>query len=261
MKNSLYIGLKNERLKIKRTWINLFTIASAIFIPLVYFLVYFFRTSFYIPKEGMNIWDNYFGSSFTTCAPLLFPLFITLLVAININIEHKENAWKKLLILPISRTQIYTYKVIFLLIQLFLSLLIFLCSYYVFGLILGFTRPELMFLEHTPSVKYYFTVIARWYISALGIFALQFVLSLFIKNIIVPLAVGVFGTVMALVVTSWEYIYCIPYASGILFSYNMAGRLKVASWHGFVPSDLVSIVLFIILTISGAYYFNKKQYY
>lgn len=260
MKKTIYTGLKAEFLKNKGTLTYWFTAASSMLIPFVMFLILLFKHQRFIPAAGQNIWDNFFWTNLDAVANLFFPFFIILTVALNLNIEHKENSWKKLLLLPVSRTRIYAHKVIFILLQIMCALLIFLLSILIFGYILGFIHPELKFVQHSPSFFLYLELLGRLFISILGILGIQYIVSLFVKNITLPLSIGIFSTIVALIITlAWKYAIYFPYSGSIIFNYHRKGKMNIEDWFGFTVSDLTSVVVFIICMVVGAYFFRRKE--
>ncbi|PCI98673.1 MAG: hypothetical protein COB15_05470 [Flavobacteriales bacterium] len=260
MINSIYKGLIAETQKVKGTFTFWFTILGSLLIPFIFFLVYFFRHQSFIPPETINPWDTFIQSNLKAIAFLLFPLHIILTIAININIEHKENSWKKLFVLPIKRESIYISKLLFLLFQVFISLIIFSLSIFTFGGILGFVHKELNFLNYYPEVSSYSKLIVRLFISILGIFSIQYFLSLFFKNIIIPISLGVFLTIVAtIIVQDWEHSIYFPYAFPMCFFLNSNQLATIDTFYGLTISEITSFVTFITVNILGVIMFNSKK--
>ncbi len=259
--NIILRGFKVEFLKIKGSFTYWFTLISAALIPLVYFLIFLFKYKYFIPANDMNIWEQFFSYNLGVVSTLLFSFYIILTIALNLNIEHKENSWKKLLLLPVSRNEIYFTKVFFLLLQVLAALGIFLLSIVIAGLILGLIHPELMFLEQPFAALSSIKLLLKLFISILGIFAIQFVISLFFKNIIIPVSLGIFlGIVSLIITTRWEHSIYFPYSFPALFYYKFAGKLNVESWHGINITEIYSIAVFVIVMTIGTYWFRNKQF-
>jgi hypothetical protein len=260
MINSIYKGFIAETQKAKGTFTFWFTILGSLLIPFVFFLVYFFRPLNFILPESINPWDAFIQSNLKAIAFLLFPLHVILTIAININIEHKENSWKKLFVLPIKRESIYISKLIFLLFQVFISLLIFSLSMFLFGVVLGFVHNELNFLNYSPAFSSYSKLIIRLFISILGIFSIQYFLSLFFKNIIVPISLGVFLTIVAtIIVQGWEHSIYFPYAFPMWFFLNTNQLAAMDTFYGLTLSEITSFATFISVNILGIIVFKSKK--
>lgn len=253
-------GIKSEFLKIKGSFTYWFTIISAILIPFLVFLIFLFKPEFNIPPEGVNAWDKFFDINLSIISSLLFPFYIILTVALNFNIEHKENSWKKLLILPVSRSSIYLNKALFLLLQITTALLLFLLAIFASGFVLGIIHPELAFLSHSIKLGPMLKALLRLFVSILGIFSIQYLLSLFFKNIIIPIASGMFFTIAALIVAlRWKYAVYFAYAFPQIIYSASREQLNVKSWHGIFISEPVGIAIFLVAIITGMYIFKNKQ--
>ena len=144
-------SIKNELLKLKRTFAFWLVIASAFFIPIIFFLVYLFKTKAMIPKEGINPWDDYIAQQVTTIIPFLLPLFIILITSLIIQVEHKSNAIKHIFTLPIPKWSIYFGKLTIVIISVFFSFTLFYGVMLAFGYLVGFIKPELKLTEFSPE--------------------------------------------------------------------------------------------------------------
>lgn len=262
MINSIYKGLVAETQKTKGSFTFWFTIIGSVLIPFVFFLVYFFRPESFIPKESINPWVNFLSSNIQAIAFLLFPLHVILTIAINVNIEHKENSWKKLFVLPIKRESVYVSKLIFILFQIVVSLLIFSVCLFLFGALLGLFHQELKFLSYTPDFLCHSKLMVRLFVSILGIFSVQFVLSLFFKNIIIPISIGMFLTIVASLITSgWQYSIYFPYSFPMWFFLNSNQLLEgnIETYYSLTISEIVSFLLFISVNLMGIVMFRVKK--
>lgn len=250
-----YNGIIAESKKIKNTFTFWFTIASAMFIPFLVLLIQMIQPEKYVPVGDANPWDTIFSTNLSLVSNFLFPFYIILTIALNLSIEHKEDSWKKILLLPISRTNIYFNKVIFLIIQVISALILFFVTILLSGVILGFAHSEIKYLEYIPNFTKYLLLLFHLFVAILGIFSIQYLLSLFFKNMIIPIATGVFGVIATFIVSGWKYAIYFPYAFCSLFYNNHTTN----TWYGFTISDAISIGLFIILLLVGNWLFNKKQ--
>lgn len=247
----IFIGIGAEFQKIKHTFTYYFTIISAVLIPALIFVVQLIQPERYIPSANTNPWDTLFTSNISLIATFFVPFYIVLAVALNLNIEHKENAWKKILLLPVSRTSIYVSKITFILLQVVAFLALFLGSIIISGYILGAVHSELAYFQNIPNISNYSFVLFHLFIALLGMFSIQFILSLFFKNIIIPISAGVFATVVAVIISAWEYAIFYPYAFSALI-------LQSQETYSFNVIELVSMGIFVTLLLAGALVFNKK---
>ncbi len=251
--------LKAEYLKTKGTATMWFTIGSALFLPVITFLMHLFKYKYFIPKEGINPWSNFFDTNFSLAATLFFPFYVVLSSALNLNIEHKSHSWKKLLILPVKRTSIFLHKGLFLLLQTLFAILLFLFSIICLGYLVGVIHPELKFLDYTPELGNFIWLLTRMLIASLGILSIQYFISVFFKNIIIPITIGVAGTIFTLIVTRiWKYAVYFPYSfSGIMY-YSIHGKIQSSLHLGLTLSEWISIGLSLVVMLLGATIFKNK---
>jgi len=260
MVKSIYTGLIAESQKSKGTFISWFTLIGSVLIPLITFLIYFFRYEYFLPADGVNPWINYMMSNVKTVSSMLFPLFIILSIALNINAEHKENSWKKLFVLPVRRESIYLSKLAFLFVQVTVSIILFSLSVILLGFILGFLHEELKLLEYSPVIYPFVKLLFRLVISVLGILSIQFCLSLFFRNIIVPISIGIFFIIVSNIIgRNWDYSAYFPYASPIRLFYDLNGVITPDIYFGLRLSEITSLVTFICVSVLGVILFNTKK--
>lgn len=262
MINNIYTSFLSETKKVKGTFTFWFTLLGSILIPFIFFLVYFFRFESFIPQEGVNPWNSFIKNNLQAIAVLLFPLHVILTIAININIEHKGNNWKKLFVLPVKRESIYIGKLLFLLFQIAISLLLFFSVVLIFGYLLGIIYHQLFFLDFHPNIINFIKSIARLFISILGICSIQYVLGLYFKNIIVPISLGIFLTIVATLITQgWEYAIYFPYAFPTLFFMDSKKLLSesITTYYGLTISEITSVATFFGVNICGALLFKRKR--
>ncbi len=252
--------LHAEYLKIKGTPTLWFTILSSLFLPIIMFLIYFFKYKHFIPADGVNPWIEYFNKHFSLIASLFFPFYLILSSALNLSIEHKSHSWKKLLLLPINRTNLFLTKSLLLLLQTIFATLLFLASMLFFGYLVGTIHPELKLLKFAPELGTFLILLSRLLIASLGILSIHYVISLFLSNIILPITFGIAGTITALIVTSkWKYAIYFPYSYSSILYQKYAGRSSVQMWLGLTISEWLSLALTIIVMIIGVLLFRRKQ--
>ncbi len=190
----------------------------------------------------------------------IFFQYLILSAALNLNIEHKSKSWKKLLLLPISRTRIFGDKGIFLLLQTIFSLLLFLATMIALGCLLGIIYPELKMLTYSPNLLFAFSFLGRVLMGSLAILSIHYVLSLFFENMIIPITAGIIGVIISVVIsTKWKYAVYFPYSFLSLLYNDSFGKMAAEKWMGISISEWVSIALSVVAISVGAWIFNKKQ--
>jgi hypothetical protein len=178
--------MKIDFLKMKRKGFWLLALLGPIGIVGLQVLNYALRKE-YLFQLTDDHWSQYIQSlsSFTT---LTLVLGIVLLTSLAASLENETNAWKQLLVLPVSKTSIYIGKYMVLLALLFFSSLWLLALTYFHGISLDLGKP---IPHYTILIRSLFPMFA-----ALPILSLQFWLASVCKNQTLPIVVGVFGVVL-----------------------------------------------------------------
>ena len=117
--------LQSEFKKARHSSTFWFSLTAAALVPVIMFLVYLIKWEHFIVPEDINPWTNFITAAFRYTAPFLFPAYIILLIAMNAQLEHKNNSWKKLYLLPVNKSYIYLGKLAFLSITAVLALFLF----------------------------------------------------------------------------------------------------------------------------------------
>jgi hypothetical protein len=99
---------------------------------------------------------------------------------------------------------------------------------------------------------------ASFYVMALPIVALQFLLSIQFKNFMVSLGAGVALVAAAIMVLSWRYVYLVPYTYGAIHLLQLGGKMRFKS--NILDIHYLALIYFIGFTlISYILYLTKKE--
>jgi len=249
-----------EYFKLKNTNTWLMVIVSAIFVPVFTFFIYFFRTKYFIPPAGENIWSNFLDINISLSAGIFLPFIVVLLIANNLNMENKADSWKRLYQLPVKKETLYWSKLLFLVFQLIVVFILLIIVFMFLGLLLGLLKNELPFLVHKLDVLNVITSFTGIFMSILGILVLQFIFSIYFNNAIIPITIGTFGVIFSLIIaTKWKYSYYDPYALTFLYSDLSKGKINLPSYLGINVIYIVSVLSFISLGFAGMVYFKIRK--
>lgn len=253
--------LKAELIKSKGTFYLWLALISSALMPFMTFMIYLFRSKYFIPKEGENPWENFFLTSYRASALLLFPFFIVILVSLISQIEHKNKTWEKIFVLPIRKEVFFLSKLVFVVLIIFGSVILFDLNLLGFGTLAGLFKPELKLLEF--SVYADFLVLlersCRLFISVLSLIVIQFSLSFYFKNFIIPVSLGIFLTVAGIILSEgWEYSKYVPYAFGHLHVWEITSKIKLEHYGIFSITEWQSLAYFILISVFAILFFSKK---
>lgn len=137
--------------------------------------------------------DDLWGGLISEVAMLSIPTILiglTILTSMIANIEHQTNAWKQLLALPISKTKVFTGKVLLSLLLLLIACLLLASGTILLGLLLNFGTdiPYLLLIKMC-----FFPCLA-----SLPFITLQIWLAITIKNQAIPLTFGIIGAIVTM---------------------------------------------------------------
>lgn len=247
-------NIKNEFIKLKRTFAFWLTIISALIVPLLFFIVYWAKPDKLIPAAGENPWGEFMFNQIQNSIPFLAPMFIVLITSLIIQVEHKSNGIKHLFSLPIPKWSVYFGKLSIVLISIIATYIYFFVAILIFGYLLGIINSDLGFLNYQPEYFKYIKMISLSFISSLGIVGLQFWMSFRFKNFIVPLGIGMTMIIMGLIVSRAAEAIYFPYSYPVLF---ISLGDKAPLTFGFSSVLFYSLVCFISTAIIG--YFDVKR--
>ena len=221
----------SEWLKKKRSAASFLTIAGSMLIPLLIIIARMDSASgLAIANRRPQIWENLYARNWLLMGSLLLPMGIVLAASLVTQLEYRNNTWKQLLTTPQTLTTIFLAKLSVLLVMLIEFFLLFNLGIWltgvVPGLFLGVAYPP----EPFPW-KTVWSTNASFFLDSLPILALQYGISLRIKNFLVPLGVGLAGYVASMIAVHWKYGYTIPYTyCAYELTGPMAEKLHTHRW-------------------------------
>lgn len=239
-------AFRAELLKLRHS--NMLSIAM--FMPLFFVIMgfsNFLRYKELFTSKGQNVWQQIYTQSALFYGLFIIPLFVTIIVAILIRIENSEDNFKRIITLPVKRSDIYISKLIVGCIIVFLNLVLFMILIILAGLVI---TPG---VESMPMNLIYSPMLC--FIAALPVIALQYYFSMKFSNIAVPLGIGVIFSVPAVLIDNTRYWIMFPWTypgRAILYKAN-AGLQPSLSMY------IIGIIVFIVFVFLGVYEFNNKD--
>ncbi len=252
-------NFRSEWLKKKHSLSSWLVIVGAFFTPvilIIYKLVHYNKlaTSYTNP----NFWNELWRNAWETMALFLLPVGIVLATSLITQLEYKNNTWKQLHTTPQQLTTIYFSKLAILLVMVLQFFILFnvgiyLTAFIPYLLVSGVSYPS----AHFPIAAlirenaYFFT-------DCLPIVALQYLISLQIKNFIVPIGIGFGLWIASISALSWKFGYTIPYIYTMLnfLKTQQGGRIAVIPFN----IHLMALGYFVAITLVGyLLYITKKE--
>jgi hypothetical protein len=243
---------------------------SAILLPFILILLvsiaFYAHADKFAHTPAMLLWIEFSSGALGIMGALLLPMFV-IFIAYSVNsIEHKADTWKTLFSLPIAKWSVYSAKFVYAAFLVFLTLLLFALFTIGFGNLLSLLKPELKFSDYHMELTL-LQIYFKLFLSALGILAIQFLLSLIWADFLKPMGIGFICFIAGVIAASkeWEYSYIIPYAHPMLALKSMMGVHK----RGTPPTQMVidifthdvfvSLAVFAVVFLAGFFIVQKKS--
>jgi hypothetical protein len=147
--------------------------------------------------EDTNPWTRYIYNIGET-GSFFFPFFLIAIIGFYGNIEHKSNTWKHILSMPVPKWAVFTGKLGMVFLLLVLSLIFFILFTYSFSFLLNIVSKRMTFGEGGISFHLLIRQLGRSFLSGFFIIALQYWLSIRIRNLIVPFIIGLVFIILPL---------------------------------------------------------------
>ncbi|NMM62996.1 ABC transporter permease subunit [Clostridium sp. P21] len=221
-----------------------------IFLPLFFVILgftNFLRYRQLFTEKGQNVWSQVYTQSSMFYGLFIIALFITIIIAILVRIENADDNFKRILTLPIKRSDLYIAKLFVACGIVALNLILLMLLIISAGVIIAPSNQSMPIeLIYTPILCI---------IASLPVIGVQYYLSMKFKNIAVPLGVGLAFSIPSILINNTKY--------WMLFPWTYPGRvlLNAGSMSFYCPMYMyiISIVVFIVFTIVGLYEFNNRD--
>jgi hypothetical protein len=254
---SLLLSVESELLKTKRTASFWLSIIAAAFIPALFFAAYTLKPEGAYKQLEAQPWGTHFMYGWQSLSNFLFPMYVILICALITHIEFKNNAWKQVYAAPQSVAHIYFSKFITIHLVIFFFFVLFNLFMIISGVLVDVIHPKFTFLEKSIPFERLLKLSLKTYVSILGITAIQYWLSLRLKNFVAPVGIGL-GLLIAAIIASafnWEHIFKIPFAHPALtLKYMMMPNRPYIENH-----EINSIIYFVLFMTLGYLDMNFKK--
>ncbi len=261
---SFFISLKSEFYKSRKT----LAFWASVLIPVIIcglLAIGFYTSADKIVKmnyPGEVLWFQFVRPIISIMGMLILPFYVIFMAFSVNNIEHKNDTWKMLFAQPLNKFSIYLAKYIYGVLLILICLLLFGSLSYFFGILLSHLDSRLTFNQASP-INFLSILYLKLFISALGIYSIQFILSLIWGDFLKPMGIGFVLTIMGIitVITKWKYAAFVPYSapSEIITSGFNAKPLLSAPYPILQDVNIVSLVFAVGAFIAGYYILSVRN--
>jgi hypothetical protein len=193
-----------------------------------------------------GFWEASWKVSWEAVAVLLLPMLLMLITSLVVQIETRNNTWKQVHAGPLPLAIVFGAKLAIIVVTVagfFVLANLFACT--------GALIPSLLRdVPHPPPLPWrlFARRSAGLFVDGLPIVALQYTLSLQLKNLMVPLGVGMGLWLASIGALSWKYIYVIPYGYSAMDFLSIIGNRSLQD----LPLGLHALSLLVAAAITAA---------
>lgn len=223
-------------------------LAGACFTPAAVLLVRLLHADT-LPRlyAAPGAWSAYWNSAWESVVVFLLPMGVILVTALLAQIEHRNNTWKQVSVLPVSQATIYAAKLLVVVTLVASFVVVFVLSG-TLGALLPVWLVAGVPMPADLSWRVPLVDAARHFVLVLPIVALQFAIGQRVANFLVPVGVGFLAWVAALALLSWQYAWIVPYGHGIRYymAQQPAQTLPVDTMQLFTVSAAMTLLFVLV---------------
>lgn len=257
--SSLLHSIKSDVIKTKRSSAFWLSLIGAAFIPVIFFLMYTLKPEPFLKDLGMaankDPWFVHFNRGWQSLSAFLLPMFVILTSSLIMQIEYKNNTWKQVFASPQPLANVFFSKMISIHGMIIFCILLFNICMVVCAVLVNLFNDKFSFFSHPFPFLSVIKMSLKTYISILAILAIQYWLSLRLKNFVPPIGIGLGLLITSLILMQWEHIDKLPYA------FPMLTFLKAKPEGGefILRHEYYSIAYFVVLTALALWDLNRRK--
>lgn len=201
-----------EWLKFRRSAAMWLMLAGALFIPVIKLIESFTRSErFASHTSHVLFWQGHQHECWQLMSLSLLPLGIIFIVSLLFQTEHSQGGWRQMHWQPIPQSLVFGGKLMLVLLLAVAFWLIFSAGIWISAMLPAALIEQAQLPQGNLFTAAYFARSGKLMLAALPVMALQFVLSMSIRNFLVPVGIGIVLYVSALIALQWEYGAFLPY--------------------------------------------------
>lgn len=246
---------KAEWIKLKRTGIIWLCLGIAFFIPLLNTLIkYAFERENNPGQQGD--WNSFIIESYQWFSGFFFPLFLVIVMLRLVYLEHRSDTWKLLQTQPIARSALFLVKYEVALLITLITLIGVLVFSLAGALVLKFTFPGTAYKSASVDWLMLLSFIARLWLATWGLLAIQYFISLAIRNFSWPMIIGLVAIIAGSFFRGFQVADWFPYGAPALTSATSEGTAR-GIW--LLPHELLSIAWALLFLFLGYRFFVTRD--
>jgi thiol-disulfide isomerase/thioredoxin len=250
-------AFRAEWLKLRHSGMVWLLVGATAFIPVINIIVGLLRDTMEGDRRPANLWDVIIQNNFIPFTHFFFPMFLVLMMARLVYMEHRSDTWKLLETQPVPKLALFFAKwEVGVLISLF-SLLGLLLFALLDGLVLMVFRKDYGLNSHAPDMAVALQAVGRYWVASLGIISIQYLLGLIIRSFAWPMGVGLIGIITGSILAGFGVLHWFPYAAPAFTSMSYGGSMtgKILLHH-----EKMSLLWAVLFGWLGYQFFVRKSF-
>lgn len=227
--------LSVELLKIRRSLALLMMFLIPLFVVVLNALIMLKR--FGIERIGPDAWKGFWLGNTALWCYFMLPLFIALITGLLNGQEHKNQTWRLMLTLPVSRFKLYAVKAVLAWLFVAGASAVLLGGAALAAALLGMAGADTATAFDYPLLA----PIVKVTLACVPVLMIQHAVSWRYNNLVLPLAVGVIATMGITQIGSSEYWVCYPWSYALM---ALNGSTAAMQQQALVLGAAVGLALF-----------------
>lgn len=255
--SSLLHSIKSDVIKTKRSSAFWLSLIGAAFIPVIFFLMYTLKPEPFLKDLGTENgpWYVHFNRGWQSLSAFLLPMFVILTSSLIMQIEYKNNTWKQVFASPQPLANVFFSKMISIHGMILFCIFLFNFCMVVSAVLVNLFNSKFTFLSHPFPFIAVLKMSLKTYISILAILAIQYWLSLRLKNFVPAIGIGLGLLITCLILMQWEHIDKLPYAYPMLTF--LKGKPEGNEF--LLRHEYYSMAYFVVLTGLALWDLNRRK--
>lgn len=215
MTNTFYRAFSSEQYKLSKNKeiFGILLLPALIIFAVDLYSIYGILTEGGVEEGTTNPWKMVLGKTVSLFLYMLYPILVSLFVHACCDVEYRNNNYKILFTIPVSKSKIFVSKVLFMQMTVWFSMILTYLVFLLSGYFFSIAFPELGF-QNYDFREVIFYAFLKFTITLSAITMIQLALSLTFKNFIYPIGFSMFMLVFSGLTNEKKFSDFLVYTGG-----------------------------------------------
>lgn len=258
MRVPFWRSVQSEWLKGRRSLASWLVVGGAMLMPAVLLIVRLRqRSTLRALYRGEVFWEELWNQAWESLAVFVLPMGAIVLTSLVAQVEHRYQGWKQVRATPQSDRAIFSAKLLVVLAMLAQSFVLLNVGLWLVGVVPPLVFRELAFPAEAFPAAAFAARSLELYVDALPAVALQYLLALRSRNVLVPVGVGLGLWIVATTALAWRFNFLFPHGYAAMdYLTETGGRVSRALP---APLAVVALAAFGAITVAAYALFARSR--